>query len=259
MVEKSLSETKDDGLVTVERVNGKSAGEVFIMLEDGRSGDDALLSEIIQGMDRTMYENIFSFNLHGLQEVHRLKDEEITRYLIAIGTLGTDKLFHTEQVLQKELDQLFKPNGRKPLLNEQLNILREADKALKIAKHQNAEYESILIKKDQTIRNISAMEDKSEKNQQELQYINELVNNWSLIQEKIQIKQELELLGTIQFPTDGLARFESYSEKVISLSSRFQAIENRINETKEQLKENEPHPSFNLVEAEKLISEWPSF
>ena len=96
--------TKDDGQVTVERVKGKSAGEVFIMLEDGRSGDDSIyFSEIIQGMDRTMYENIFSFNLHGLQEVHRLKDEEITRYLIAIGTLGTDKLFHTEQVLQKRI------------------------------------------------------------------------------------------------------------------------------------------------------------
>ena len=110
---------------------------------------------------------------------------------------------------------------------------------------------SISIKKEQTIRNITAMEDKYEKNQQELQCINELVNNWSLIQEKSQIKQELDSLGAIRFPTDGLVRFESYSKKVISLSSRFQAIQNRINETKELLKENEPHPSFNVVEAGK--------
>ena len=140
--------TKQFGEVVIERVQGnKSAGEVSVSLEDGTIGDEALLDLILGGIDKTMFQSIFSFNIHGLQEVQRLKGEEIGRYLIAAGTVGTDVLLHAEQQLQKELDRLFRPSGRKPILNEQLKLIRENEKELKIAMQQNARYQSLHLEK----------------------------------------------------------------------------------------------------------------
>ncbi|MFK4998226.1 hypothetical protein ACI2OX_15375 [Bacillus sp. N9] len=41
-----------------------------------------------------------------------LKENDIGRYLVAAGTIGTDVLFHAEQQLQKEQDVLFKPGAK---------------------------------------------------------------------------------------------------------------------------------------------------
>ena len=115
--------TKQFGEVVIERVQGnKSAGEVTVSLEDGTIGDEALLDLILGGIDKTMFQSIFSFNIHGLQEVQRLKGEEIGRYLIAAGTVGTDVLLHAEQQLQKELDRLFQAEWQKANIERTIKI-----------------------------------------------------------------------------------------------------------------------------------------
>ncbi|MBS4177515.1 ATP-binding protein [Lederbergia citrea] len=256
-----ILETSTHGEVVIERVKGKSSGDVSIILEDGTRGGEELLSNLLEGMDKAMYQSIFSFNLHGLQEVQRIKGDEIGRYLIAAGTIGTDMLLSAEQLFQKELDQLFKPSGRKPRLNEQIKVLREQEKELKNAKQQNAQYEAILLKKETIERNIAKIEIELRKDEQELQNGKELLRKWPLIYENNQLQSRIKEIGSIQFPANGLARYETILDKIVTISSRISGIKERIRQTHRLLKDHAFIDAFQpmMVRAEKMINEWSYF
>jgi uncharacterized protein YhaN len=113
------------GGAVIERVKGKAAGDVKVALDNGRMGGEELLKELTGNFDKSLFQAIFSFNLHGLQNIHQMKGEEIGKFLFSAGTLGTERLSKSEAVLQKELDIRFKPSGKKPLLNEKLQALHD--------------------------------------------------------------------------------------------------------------------------------------
>ncbi|MCR2821084.1 ATP-binding protein [Lederbergia panacisoli] len=254
-------QTKEHGEVIIERIKGKSAGDVTVFLGNGLKGNEELLSELLNGMNRSLYESIFSFNLDGLQEVQKLKGDEVSRYLVASGTMGTDILLNVEQSFQRELDQLFKPSGRKPILNEKINMLRESEKNLQKAKQKNAEYGSILIKKETTEKRLTYLQNEIGELNDELQIVYELVEKWDRINEFNRIHQYIEELGPIHFPTDGLIRYERLSEKVIMISSRLIAVNKKIAEIDKRIEENTPIKTFQtmLDRTEKALMEWPLY
>lgn len=135
------------GLTTIERVKGKATGDVTVTLADGRRGQEELLDELLAGIDKALYQSIFSFNLHGLQNVQQLRGEELGRFLFSTGAVGSDRLLKVENELQKELDVRYKPSGKKPVLNEKLQVLRDKHSQLKSAEKDNNQYEQLLAKK----------------------------------------------------------------------------------------------------------------
>ncbi|MEK3887535.1 ATP-binding protein [Bacillus sp. FSL K6-3431] len=245
------------GEVKIERVKGKATGDVSVLLEDGTAGGEELLSKLLIGMDRLMYESIFSFNLQGLQTIQRLKGDDISRYLVAAGTIGTDVLLNVEQQFQKELDLLFKPGGRKPKLNEQLRDLRAQESDLKTAKQKNAQYISIIDKKERAEKEIDLIESEVKKLQAKLSRYDDLRRKWPLFKEREKLLNRLEELGDLSFPIEGIARYEKYTDKLIVISSRLNALQERIQQTKWQLDKQVPNKAFSesIHQAEKLIGE----
>ncbi len=95
------------------------------------------LPEIIGEIDRNTYEAIFSFDIHGLQNIHQWKKKEFERYLLATGTTGSECTFkNSRNIIQKKLDSLYKPSGRNPVINQQLKRVKEAQQAFQNAKKQ---------------------------------------------------------------------------------------------------------------------------
>ncbi|MBS4198515.1 AAA family ATPase [Bacillus sp. FJAT-49732] len=254
-------ETIEHGDVIIERLKGKSAGNVTIFLKNGITGGEELLSELLSGMNRSLYESIFSFNLQGIQEVHKLKGDEINRYLVASGTMGTDILLNIEQSFQKELDQLFKPNGRKPKLNEMISLLRENEKDLQKAKQKNDEYGSLLIKREATEEQLILLQNDLQILNDELQKVNELVEKWEKVKEYDRIQRHIVEIGIVHFPTDGLKRYENTSEKRIEISSRLKTLQEKIENIDYRIEQNTPLTSFQSImeRAEKVIMEWPIY
>ena len=97
-------------------MKGKAAGDVSVILENGTIGGEELLKELLCSVDKNVFQAIFSFNLHGLQNVHQMKSEELGRFLFSTGVVGSDVLLKVENELTKELDVRFKPNGKNPLV-----------------------------------------------------------------------------------------------------------------------------------------------
>ncbi|MEJ7207571.1 hypothetical protein, partial [Staphylococcus epidermidis] len=80
----------DDGnVVEVERIKGSAQGDVKVYLEDGSVRDEEWLQKKLNYISKKTYQGIFSFDVLGLQDIHRNLDEkQLQDYLLEAGALG---------------------------------------------------------------------------------------------------------------------------------------------------------------------------
>ncbi|MED1202427.1 ATP-binding protein [Heyndrickxia acidicola] len=240
---KILLETDSHGHIIIERIRGKAAGDVLVQLEDGETGGEELLKQILNGIDKSAYQSIFSFNVQGLQNVGKIKAEDLGRYLFAAGTMGTDRMLQAEQQLQKQLDLLFKPSGRKPEMNQLLEELKEKDRELKTAKSKNQDYSLLLSKKADLQAMLSALQAESKNLQNRLNKTEALIKEWPLFKEMEQFQSKLVSLGNTEpFPIDGLSRMEKLEDKYRNAKSELSNINMRLSELDAPLLNTKPDP-----------------
>ncbi|WP_394136669.1 ATP-binding protein [Cytobacillus oceanisediminis] len=240
------------GKAVIERVKGKAAGDVSVVLADGTRGGEELLSELLHHVDKSLFQSIFSFNIHGLQNINQMKGEDLGRYLFSAGSLGTDQLVTAENALQKELENRFKPNGKKPSLNVKLKQLKQLHQELKKAEQQNEQYWTLLHEKETLEKKITRMHDDQQHIQQELLRLKEWQEIFPLIAEERELKREREQFKDISFPADGLAMIEKLESLIHPLEARKTSLEARIGTLEKELEKNKPDHA--LLEKEPQIN-----
>ncbi|EIJ81968.1 hypothetical protein PB1_03475 [Bacillus methanolicus PB1] len=235
----------------IERVKGKATGDVSVLLDDGTRGGEELLKKMLLHIDKSLFQSIFSFNLHGLQNVHQLKSEDLGKFLFSAGTLGSDRLLTVENDLQKELDSRFKPSGKKPFINEKLKELRQLHGELKRAEQQNDQYWNLLQQKSNYEKKIALLENEAELLKKKLGFLDEWKRMLPLIKEQALLREELKQYHNIAFPINGLKRLDWLEQNIQPLDSRIKSLEERI-----QLLEKEIAdfiPQERLIECETEI------
>ncbi|WP_057763666.1 ATP-binding protein [Cytobacillus praedii] len=232
------------GKAVIERVKGKSAGDVRVTLEDGTLGEEELLKELLSNVDKALYQSIFSFNVHGLQNIHQLKGEDLGRFLFSAGTLGTDQLIQAENLLLKELDSRFKPNGKKPTINIKLNELKQVHQELKRAEKQNEQYWTFLKERVE-------LEEQITSNHEELLLVQDKkarLEEWRHIQplkmEEQLIEEELRTFEEIHFPIDGLTRMDRLEQMIKPLEGQLAGLVQRKNHLIVELENSKPNEAF---------------
>ncbi|HAO5824084.1 TPA: AAA family ATPase [Listeria monocytogenes] len=248
------------GKVIIERLKGKATGDVRIYYGDGQTAGEEKLPEIIGEIDRNTYEAIFSFDIHGLQNIHQWKKKEFERYLLATGTTGSDALLKAAEALQKKLDSLYKPSGRNPLINQQLKKVKEAQQAFQNAKKQNAQYEQLINEKEQAIVRQTELQKEKTTMRVELDALATLVDLWPLYQEWKALSNKASETTEATFPPDGVIRLEH-------LNLREKEWQNQLIQLEERQKNlisnnNYEHSAFfaeNEAEVTYLIETYAAF
>lgn len=239
------------GLATIERVKGKAAGDVTVTLANGRRGQEELLEELLQGVDKGLFQSIFSFNLQGLQNVHQLKSEELGRFLFSTGAVGSDLLLRADMELQKELELRFRPNGKKPLLNEKLTALKEKHQQLKIAESNNSQYEELLKNRGRLEESYIEAEKKFRALEKESTRLQEWGKIVADVKEKEVLEKKLERYAELTFPSDGLKRWEAIKEQILHSESRLKHLQRKIDGL--QVEQDRSQPNFSLLQVEEEI------
>lgn len=232
------------GFAVIERVKGKAAGDVVVSLENGTLGGEELLKELLANFDKSLFQSIFSFNLHGLQNIHQMKGDEIGKFLFSAGTLGTERLTQTEAVIQKELDARFKPGGKKPLLNEKLQALHEINGELKKASAKNQEYEVLIEKKEGLQQEMEGISGKLQMLQEKLEKLNEWKKIQTFVEEEKWTKNEITELGDIQFPARGIERVEKLNQLLRPYNAQIASMAERIENLRKELDSVQPNLSL---------------
>ncbi|GHH98555.1 ATP-binding protein [Neobacillus kokaensis] len=241
------------GYAVIERVKGKAAGDVTVLLDNGTFGGEELLKELLENFDKNLFQAVFSFNLHGLQNIHQMKGEEIGKFLFSAGTLGTERLAKTETILQKELESRFKPSGKKPILNGKLQALHELNQELKKSAAKNKEYENLVRKGENLQQEIEQINKRLKEIQESIEKLNEWFRIEAIVKEEKRLKNELGELGEMaKFPVRGIERLEKLAELIHPCNARLKTIGEVMEQTEQELELIVPDVSF--LEAEPELS-----
>ena len=190
--------------ITIERVKGKASGEVTVYFPDGSRGGEKELSSILHSYSRTDFEAIFSFSLLQLQGFEKMTEEELTRTLLSSGTTGIDTLAIVENKFIKEMGELFKPTGRKPLINQKIEELRQLETAYKHQLEEVEKYEPSIKRLNELETFIQKLDLQEKDTSKQLQQYLEWEQLKPLKEKETIVHQELDLVKHQTFPPDGI-------------------------------------------------------
>lgn len=212
---KLILQTNEYGTIVIERLPGKATGDVSIYFPDGTVKGEEFISELFLGMDKSLYQNVYSFNTHGLQGVHNLKSEDLGGLLFSAGTVGTDALLELQTKLSKEMDGLYKPKGKNPPLN--VELLRLKEEHTKVAKWQekNNEYEELLEEKKRIENELLYLDSRKHYIKNNINDSEKLQTIQPLLKEYQTLSNRLKILPVFEpFPEDGLNRLEQLHAQI---------------------------------------------
>lgn len=238
---KLLFETSDKGHIVIERTKGKATGDVIVTLEDGTRGGEDLLKELLSRMDKSLYQSIFSFNLQGLQNIHLLKKEDLGRFLFSTGAVGTDRLVSINSTLQKEMDERFKPSGKKPVINEKLKELKEVYHQLKSSENKNEGYWQLVRQRNVLVEEISQLANSEEVLMQELHQLQEWKKLEPVVKELEYVKEKLEGKPPIKFPVEGIKRLDQIIQWMKPLEAQKERLDRKILVLSEEIRNSQPN------------------
>ena len=114
-----------DGTWVVERAEGTHGGDVRVRALGG-SDRPGLLAEVTRGVSPTAYQVVFGFGLDEMARIEELHSsgESIIAPLYAASAGLTVSPHVVRAALEREAADLFKPSGRKPVVNALVSELR---------------------------------------------------------------------------------------------------------------------------------------
>ncbi|ARZ61265.1 MULTISPECIES: ATP-binding protein [Bacillus cereus group] len=220
-------QTEKYGRLKIERLPKTAAGEVTVYFEDGKTGGEEILNDILSGMNESLFESVFSFDMHGLQNIHQLGEADIGNYLFSASAVGSDALLQLDKKLEKEMDQRFKPSGRKPEINVSLQEMKKLEEKMKEWQGKIGTYEKQveqLKENEEKLAFVRAEKESAEKRKQDYEILAALE---PLVIEKRAHEKVLENESG-QFPVNGMVRYEAIKAKLEPLQLQVDSLHKKI-------------------------------
>lgn len=244
------------GYVVIERVKGKSAGDVIVFFEDGTRGEEEALKKVLYRYDRASFESIFSFSIHQLQNFDKMNEEELSRTLLASGTTGVDAITKLEQRATKEMNALFKKSGKNPLMNVKIEELRTLEQILKEERVKINQYESSILRMSDIDLQLDTLKNK----EQQLKLQNEQFAKYRqakpLLEQQLELNTKLAAIDQLTFPTEGIRRYEAIKDRLQEHQVQIEQLKQGILQLQQS---NETFEFKRIPEMEELLSketEW---
>ncbi|WP_242261848.1 AAA family ATPase [Bacillus cereus group sp. BfR-BA-01453] len=227
-------QTEKYGRLKIERLPKTAAGEVTVYFEDGKTGGEEILHDILTGMNESLFESVFSFDMHGLQNIHQLGEADIGNYLFSASAVGSDALLQLDKKLEKEMDQRFKPSGRKPEINVSLQEMKKLEEKMKEWQEKIGTYEKQveqLKESEEKLASVRVEKESAEKRKQDYEILAALE---PLVIEKRAHEKVLEN-ENVQFPVNGMARYEAIKAKMEPLQLQVDSLHKKIENVQSEI------------------------
>lgn len=215
----------DIGEFVIERLHEVKNGAAQCYTPDGQTFGEEWLHERMNGMTQTTYQSIFSFSAADLIHIKGMKEEDLGEVLLGIGLTGSKNIHSIEKNLDTKIGDLFKPYGKKPAINRQLDSLEELHTSLSNYQQSEKTYRE----KKSTINKLS---DELDNHQAALQRAKKDLSRTEKTQQALPIvktyKQVLSQLShypeSIPFPENGVERLQRVNEKLLPLKSELAVL-----------------------------------
>ncbi|WP_187442122.1 ATP-binding protein [Sutcliffiella horikoshii] len=232
---KLVIETNDERVITIERVAGRSSGDVTVQDEHGNPCN---LNDVLGGLDKSMYKGIFSFNMMDIQNLQLIDSEQLGSYLFSSGLMGSEQLHKLSRELAKEQEERFKPSGRKPVINKLLTSLKEEERVVHQWKEKMGQYDRLQKEMNQYDKALKESQINKEVIEQKIKEteamltIQPLVNRLEILQ-----LQTAEVGNVESFPHDGLARLDKWQTEVVFYQSKIEKMKKVLEEKEQEIEQ----------------------
>ncbi|WP_210122885.1 MULTISPECIES: AAA family ATPase [unclassified Staphylococcus] len=252
-----LTLIQDDGsLIEIERIKGAATGDVKVYLPNGAIKDESWLKKELNFISKRTYQGIFSFDVLGLQNIHKNMDEkQLQNYLLQAGALGSTEFTSMCEILNDKKEALYKKNGRNPIINQQLEELKSLERQIREEEEKLSSYKRLVDDKDKADRrlenlkqNLNQLSKMHDRKQKELA-LHEQTQEWKTLETQLNIEP-------VTFPEQGIDRYESAKIQTQNLKRDIGLREERLTHLKsENEKINVPKQSdidaFNHIQQQE--------
>ncbi|QQD85125.1 AAA family ATPase [Jeotgalicoccus sp. ATCC 8456] len=195
--------------VEIERLKGKVQGDVKVYFKDGTMRGEEWLAKKLNYIDKRTYRSIFSFDVLGLQDIHKnMTEDKLQEYLLRAGALGSHEYDEMLGAIDKELKTLYKRNGINPTINVELEHLKELNEKIRSVEKQEDRYKYLVGEQVKTLENLNAKKhalnqlDMVRKQKMKEVMYHKDIKDWKQLESKLDIEP-------VNFPERGIERYES--------------------------------------------------
>lgn len=204
-----LTET-NSGTVWIERTS-----KIFtVTTETGEKLPDNTLEKILGGLDETLFDNFYAFNLQNLQELASIDAEKISDYFLSIGTLGSDKFLEIAKQYEKETDAMYRKQAQNRPLNQ---LLAEYDAMAENVHHMEmnmSRYDLLIEQQAQQEQIIKQLNQEIDNLDKELREKDKLLGRYDIYLKDRSAKRNLEQLVYTLIPEKGVELLDSHLKAI---------------------------------------------
>ncbi|MFP3420864.1 AAA family ATPase [Bacillus sp. SIMBA_154] len=245
------------GVIHIERTSDQG-GQAQVLLPNDEVKGEAFLRTILKGTDRRLFQSIYSFDVFGLQNVQALSQDQIGEFLLFSSLFGSDAASKMDSRLLKLQEQLFKPNGRKPELNQQLDRLKELTGQLKQAKLVEGRYAEKKREHSELTESIEKLQNEMKQVEENIHQLTEHIRLYPMIENKVELKKELG-----HYP-ERVKRFKQETEHELDKleshlhpkKAQLTALKQKLDQLQTSLAQMQPlYENDTLMEMKRVVDE----
>ena len=180
-----------------------------IYMNDGTSRSADWLVRKLNYIDKRTYRSIFSFDVLGLQDIHKnMTEDKLQEYLLRAGALGSHEYDEMLSAIDQELKDLYKKNGINPEINQELVELQEINEKIRKLEAEEANYKHLTTEQLKYEESINAKRDAlNQLDTVRKQKIKEImyhkdIKDWKTLEGVLNVEP-------LVFPEKGIERYES--------------------------------------------------
>ena len=113
-----------------------------------------MAQEKLNYISKKTYQGIFSFNVLGLQDIHRnLDEDQLQSYLLEAGALGSSEFTMMNKMVSQKKSTLYK-RLENPILNQQLDELKSLEAQIREEETKLDDYHRLVDDRDKSQRHL---------------------------------------------------------------------------------------------------------
>ncbi|MEX1028631.1 MAG: AAA family ATPase [Paenibacillaceae bacterium] len=212
-------------------------GSLKLVYPSGTEAGEAALQSLLGGLTADLYRNLFAFSLSELQQIDTLHAEEISGFLFNAGMgISGSMMAQAERKLAQQMELLYKRNGTKQTINEQLRVIEQSELELRRSKERSGRFQDWQVELASLDEIIAIDENELSLHREELDWLNKCLQSRDSWIQLLEVESELrDLPEFIDFPENVLGRFEQAQENLERAYMELQGIQQGRIDATEQL------------------------
>lgn len=224
---KMVLEDTPYGTIVIERVRGNKASvDEKIVTRSGQQLTQEEIDVLFAGVSLPLFQQFFSITLDQLHDLKTVQKEDLNRYFLTVGLSGSEALFDWHDEWLSLSDKLYRPNGSKLPLNQQLEYYKQqADLVEQLAQKQRGYAQRVQQRQD--------IAEQLEKLQQSEEKVRDQLQNVQVLQQLQPAYERWQLLSNRTYRTTQLREHIGRDYQAIKIE-KASALE-RLTQAKERV------------------------